>query len=142
MEEIYVCEYFVPFDIAKRLKELGFHGDNHRWYDQDGNSEEVGIDDGFNPEIYEDLIPCPTLDLALDWFEKKYRCYVQILHYNSNMCPNCWYIFAYNKHNPTVADTKEKAKLDAITFILDNLDDVIETLDKYWEGDKHYPYKI
>ena len=69
-----ITEDYVSFETAKLLKDKGFEGENRDWYNMEGFIEEVGVDDGIDPTAHEDIfnniIPAPTLQMAMKWLRK------------------------------------------------------------------------
>ena len=72
-----ITEDYVSFETAKLLKEKGFEGENRDWYNMEGFIEEVGVDDGIDPTAHEDIfnsiIPAPTLQMAMKWLRKEHN---------------------------------------------------------------------
>ena len=77
-----ITEDYVSFETAKLLKEKGFVGENRDWYTPDGFIEEIGVDDGVDPtahdEIFANLIPASTLQMAMKWLRKVYRLSIDV----------------------------------------------------------------
>lgn len=78
-----ITEDYVSFETAKLLKEKGFEGENRDWYNMEGFIEEVGMDDGIDPTAHEDIfnniIPAPTLQMAIKWLRKEHNLYIDNL---------------------------------------------------------------
>lgn len=137
-----ITEDYVSFETAKLLKEKGFEGDNRDWYTPDGFIEEVGVDDGIDPTAHEDifdsLVPAPTLQMAAKWLRTK-NIFIDIYHYNSKIAPFIWRIFAYNILMPQTAETFEEAAEASINYVLKHWDEVNMALDDYYKYDKMLP---
>ena len=77
-----ITEDYVSFETAKLLKEKGFEGENRDWYNMEGFIEEVGVDDGIDPTAHEDIfnsiIPAPTLQMAMKWLREVHHLFIAI----------------------------------------------------------------
>ena len=75
-------ENYVSFETAKLLKEKGFEGENRDWYNMEGFIEEIGVDDGIDPtaheEIFNNVIPAPTLQMAMKWLREEHNLHCDI----------------------------------------------------------------
>ena len=87
-------ELFVPFHIAKMLKERGFNDICFKhWYAKDNTTEPILTYTAYNNELFElDFnipletneiqISAPLYQQVIDWFEKK-ETYIYALRYNN-----------------------------------------------------------
>lgn len=79
-------EQYVSLETAKMLKEIGFIADiTSRYVKEEPDDEEWclyydGIK-GFNYNIYDDTVVCPTQALAVRWLREKYALHV-FSHYS------------------------------------------------------------
>ena len=87
-----ITEDYVSFETAKLLKEKGFEGENRDWYNMEGFIEEVGVDDGIDPTAHEDIfnniIPAPTLQMAMKWLREVHKIEIRVIYDNGKFC---WY---------------------------------------------------
>lgn len=67
-------EEFVPFELAKKLKEKGFEFGTFHHYNEDGTINAI------LPEPLENkpLIPCPTIAQVLKWLRNEQDIHIQV----------------------------------------------------------------
>lgn len=137
-----ITEDYVSFETAKLLKEKGFKEPCHAYYDKFTTNN---FHDGCEPTDFNsidfkirDIVSAPTLQLAAKWLRAK-NIFITIFHYNSNMAPFVWLIFAYNVLIPQTAETYEEAAEAAINYILNHWDEVNSVLNDYYKQDKYLP---
>lgn len=119
-------EIYVSFETAKLLKEKGFAGENAMWYTPDGYISEEGINDGIDPtadEIFKDLYPAPTQDMALRWLREVHGIFNQPQHFWKANKYECYpYSIKNGKHlhdfHLGYHDTYEEACETAIKYCL------------------------
>jgi len=129
-------EDYVSFETAKLLKEKGFDGENRDWYNTEGFIEEIGVDDGIDStaheDIFNDVIPAPTLQMAMKWLREKHDQNVTVkAHNNIARRKTIYYAEVQNLSEPTekgfcvngciFKDTYEEAVEYTIKYCLENL---------------------
>lgn len=138
-----IKEDYVSFETAKLLKERGFNAetDHELWYVIKNfstgchwNCCTYKVGDITREYDKKYCIVMPTLQMAMKWLRSK-KIFIDIYHYNSNMAPFIWHIFAYNINKPETAKTYEEAAENAINFVLQNWDDVNKVLADYYKND-------
>jgi hypothetical protein len=78
---------FVPYELALRMKALGFnepclaYWDNHKLFIIDRNSERIQKNSNYK-DIFEGIISAPTYSQAFRWFREKYGLYSWIKLHN------------------------------------------------------------
>ena len=122
-----ITEDYVSFEVAKLLKEKGFEGENRDWYNTEGFIEEVGVDDGIDPTAHEDifdsLVPAPTLQMTMKWLREVHKIFI-LIQQHIDMSYE-WYIYEdgtwkgcdRESHN----NSYEQACEAAIKYCLENL---------------------
>lgn len=90
-------ELFVPYEIALKLKALGFNdGCLGVFFTFDGEFWEIIDNSHFNilDEIYdigsEFILKAPTYHQVIDWFQEKYDIYIGKTGYNDKKTPKRW----------------------------------------------------
>ena len=130
-----ITEDYVSYEIAKLLKEKGFEGENRDWYNMEGFIEEFGADDGIDPTAHEDIfnsiIPAPTLQMAMKWLRKEHNLEIYPYHNSPDNRHNSGWWFEIIKYPNSVAeyesgideevDTYEEACEAAIKYCLEKL---------------------
>ena len=129
-------EDYVSFETAKLLKEKGFDGENRDWYNTEGFIEEIGVDDGIDStaheDIFNDVIPAPTLQMAMKWLREKHDQNVTVkAHNNIARRKTIYYAEVQNLSEPAekgfcvngciFKDTYEEAVEYTIKYCLENL---------------------
>lgn len=129
-------EDYVSFETAKLLKEKGFDGENRDWYNTEGFIEEIGVDDGIDSTAHEDIfnnvIPAPTLQMAMKWLREKHDQNVTVkAHNNIARRKTIYYAEVQNLSEPAekgfcvngciFKDTYEEAVEYTIKYCLENL---------------------
>lgn len=115
-------EEFVPFELAKKLKEKGFEFGTFHHYNEDGTINAI------LPEPLENkpLIPCPTIAQVLKWLREK-----NCLHISTHVWRCGWYFEAHRFYldgkdvvfagQSEDYDSCEDSMLAGIKYALDNL---------------------
>ena len=132
-------EDFVPFEIAKKLKEKGFEDNCIGYYDYAGKfhyNYESAIS---NKEIYfchskydniwhRDLVDAPTISQVLKWLRKEKKLHIvspfyedKGFYYYVQRIGNAARIVSSFDDSDTCFDTAELAALAGIKYCLDNL---------------------
>ena len=146
-----ITEDYVSFETAKLLKEKGFDETCRTFYKSWNN--EINLCDCNSSHCFEYCnnsmlenyndkdelnIAAPTLQMAMKWLRTK-NIFITVFHYNSNMAPFVWLIFAYNVLIPQRAETYEEAAEASINYVLKHWDEVNAVLDDYYKYDKMLP---
>ena len=121
-----ITEDYVSFETAKLLKEKGFEGENRDWYNMEGFIEEIGVDDGIDPTSHEDIfnniIPAPTLQMAMKWLREVHRIFIRTIQHRIDSCQFELYWNHSDYYRPnTFNDSYEEACEAAIKYCLEKL---------------------
>ena len=126
-----ITEDYVSFETAKLLKEKGFEGENRDWYNMEGFIEEVGVDDGIAPTAHEDIfnniIPAPTLQMAMKWLREVHNIAINIGWGEIFVEDYRWWCIILNQKSDEILrdseyyKTYEEACEAAIKYCLENL---------------------
>lgn len=135
-----IIEDYVDFKTAKLLKERGFDGECKKYYELGGllTNTYYGSEYMTNGRLSKNEYLAPTHQMVLKWLRSK-NIFIDIFHYNSNMAPFVWLIFAYNVNKPQPTKTYEKATENAIKYVLENWDEVNKVLAEYYKYDSILP---
>ena len=138
-------EDFVPFELAKKLKEKGFREKCLLYYAASGYFDSNSIDTYDRPDQeldYSDFLTCynkgnsiglidaPTTSQVLKWLRKNHATHIEI-----SLCRNGWYseIIQYEYYEEekeygcklitisVINDSYEEATLAGIEYVIDNL---------------------
>lgn len=126
-------EDFVPFEIAKKLKEKGFNEPCYKYY-QKGV---LDSDDCWNRYNKGTANRCsaPTISQVLKWLREEKDIFIELEYINPKEC-GCniiiqktggliakwnWDKFQYANKNPLVRNTYEQTALAGIEYVLNNL---------------------
>ena len=131
-------EDYVSFETAKLLEEKGFDKPCRAKYGSGGSFSYERFPIGKDECKKDNCILAPTIQMALKWLRDN-NIFIDIFHYNSNMAPYVWLIFAYNFDTPHSAKKYEEAAEDAIMYVLKNWDEINKVLDKYYKYDDLLP---
>lgn len=116
-------EDFVPFTIAKLLKEKGFDEPVQRFYDNSGEVCEKHCDynTGYNDRNW--LYPCATIQSAVKWLREVHHILIETEHlFRLNSISYYSWAFTYTSHYQTsIYQTYEDATLIAIEYALRHL---------------------
>lgn len=106
IQEAYCCK-----EIYKLLREKGFEGEIHTFYDKDGYT-----------------VPVITHQMAIKWLREKYDLHIIVYPYNANgekkWCCQVYKTFnllGYEKYVDETLDSYEHAVEAALKYTLENL---------------------
>lgn len=126
-----VTEDYVSFEIAQLLRDKGFEGVVHAYYNIWDNGATVCSVEEFRrseaPHLY---IPCPTIQMTIKWLREEYRLEIYPYHNNLTIYNDKWW-FEIIEYPNTVAeyesgkdeefDTYQEACQAAIKYCLEHL---------------------
>ena len=126
-----IKEDYVSFEIAQLLRDKGFEGVVHAYYNIWDNGNKVCPVEEFShseaPHLY---IPCPTIQMVMAWLREEYRLEIYPYHNNLTIYNDKWW-FEIIEYPNTVAeyesgkdeefDTYQEACQAAIKYCLENL---------------------
>lgn len=125
-------EDFVPFELAKKLKEKGFREECYGYYGKNGNFFEIHPKQDMNNSGYR--CSAPTISQVLKWLREEKKIHLEIgLTYTGFHCTIykevMWDIIGgeeeltYKYHIDVYCNSKtaEQAALAGIEYVLDNL---------------------
>lgn len=70
---------YASYELAKKLKELGFNYPTSSFYDEFSPEHPLGKNMSFNNHnAFNDEVSCPTLDLAHRWLREEYNIFIPI----------------------------------------------------------------
>lgn len=126
-------EDFVPFELAKKLKEKGFKNNCIGYYDYAGEFHYNYESDIANKEIYfchnrydniwhRDLVDAPTISQVLKWLREEKKIHVSISVFDNNWGYDIIDITtSFPEDFKPYHKTYEEAALAGIEHVLDNL---------------------
>ena len=125
-----MTEDFVPFELAKKLKEKGFpqHITEEAYIVDNYGEEEVEIGELLPIQLvpdYMDDVAAPTIPQVLKWLREEKRIYVDI-RFNRYYQFYKYYVFTMSAESEDMYEecrinTYEQAALAGIEYALDNL---------------------
>jgi hypothetical protein len=117
---------FIPYDLALRMKALGFDEPCFGAFYDDGKlfihwNDNVDADELFisqeKCEYYDYECLAPTWQSAFRWFREKYKFYASVVHMNKK---NAFYITVYGEEKiEFYFDTYEEAELACLTKLIE-----------------------
>lgn len=123
---------FVSFEIAKKLKDLGFNEPFFFFYREDDEDKCVHCVDINKPLINDKVIIAPTISQVLKWLRKEKKILITIIPQEKNLGHDtlCFAVYKitedlyqpiYNGTVKTLVDSYEQLSIAGIEYVLDNL---------------------
>ena len=76
-----IKEAYVSFEVARLLKEKGFNGEVHAYYNV---FDKVNLDFSISLEAPHLQIPCPTQQMAMTWLRETHNLFIRVGFGNDN----------------------------------------------------------
>ena len=121
IKKFVVMEDFVPFELAKKLEEKGFKTENTNWCYLDGELVQVKKYVNISPYEY-----APTISQVLKWLRETHNIYIVVFIDDDTDKPVTFEIYKGTEcvmceHSYYSLAEWDKAEMDAIEYVLDNL---------------------
>jgi hypothetical protein len=117
-------EQFVPYELALKLKELGFKEKCLATIDQSGYLHIKGTKSSPRGSMLYDIVDCPTLSQAFRWFREEHDLHYQLVPFFSDKESHAVdYYLAIAQHRPPIqVNTFEEAELACLEKLIEILE--------------------